>query len=332
MDNSIIIDACTQFKNKWGIYPSIFFVNNTIPTESTDLPIAVYHIVTCISPEIIQSVTLNLSNPYIDQVVIVTNNLDVKTIFNNKKITFLEFHKFYGITIDDIFNTFDEKTVNVLLFDNIVFEYNKTINVRVVSADIIGIISSNTFEKEIPNSIDMFGIYSAEPKHLDINGVITLGKPVGSFNYYTHIHGFQNLTIQKFYDKYDVISITKILPSFLFYKNIQPESQDSYITKNFNIKYPIIFVNSKFDNITDDKLNIIYNDLLNELSLSPVECVSYSSIDVNSLPLQSQIDIHTFEFCIKKKLYMEYKSKYDTLLKQNALLLNRRARGIFHTR
>lgn len=324
MYESIIVDTCTQFHNKWGIQPNLILVDSEIPVQSNNFPISVYHILTSASADAIRSIQLNAENSHIHHVYVVTNNLDVKSHFNNKKILFLEFNKFYGITVNDIIKNFKDNAVNILLYDNVVIEYSNITNARLITNDTVGLISSRVFEKGIPDVFEKYSVYSKLPDTsiLEFNGTVILGKPTGSYDYYTHIHGYKNLTIKNLSDHYELINLTKIITSYLLSENVAFSDHNTYISKIFNIQYPIVIaISEDFKVISEDNLKIVYDDIFNELYLSPSELTTYEKSDMKQLPITNQIELYKISMFLKNKFYTDYKTKYETILKNNTILL-----------
>ena len=316
MDADLIDASYTQFKSKWGVDPEILFINGFLDYTQTIAPIEVFIILTEVNELTIKSVLLNANIPDIREVHVITNNLNVKNSIPHAKVSFIEFNKTYGITLNNITSHFNHDTINVLFFDNVGIDPHKIANFYFVNKSRVGILSANIFNDPVPSDILSYTEYSchANDSMCKFNGLIIHGKIQVSLDYYTHIYGFQNLAIQSLEQVYDVVNMSSLIPTYLFFSNCTETAENNYITSNFNISFPIICARFA-DIVADIKVDCSDELIFDELYLPPPSCASYTLTDKKLLCVKDQIELNELKTFLKYKYYTDYKKQYDATLK-----------------
>lgn len=325
MDEEIITKIYTQFVNKWNFKPNVLFLNNIVNYEKLEnSPIDLYIIIKQTNDWVLKTILLNAENTWINTVYLVfKDGDDVPNHVTNPKIHNLIIKTNFEINVSDIFDSFKETSINVLINDYVVLDYNNILNLYYISPTDLGILSPHIFNEVIPNSVNSFKAFSYQPDTLisDISGIVIRGKPRYKLNYYL-FEGFQNLIVETMNaNNYNISNISLMTECYLIQK--QQYTADNYITKHFNINFPLIFATfTKFDDISKStELILSYEKLYNELHLPPTSSIDYTLFygkqELQTLDISSQIELKKLKEFFQYKLYEEHNAKRELFLKNS---------------
>ena len=324
MENEIISNIYTQFIEKWKFKPNVLFLHNAINDEKLENSVIdVYTILRDTSDRAIQSVILNAENTWINSVYLVYNQKHTRVELDHPKIKHLKINSDFEINVSDIFHSFHENAINILLNDYVVLDYHSIINLYSISANDVGILSPLLFNNEIIiDNVSLFKDNAYQPSTIisDISGIVIRGRVKKQLNYYV-FEGFQNLIIESLNDLYNVSNISLITECYLFKK--QEYSNNSYITNHFNINFPLIFATfiKIEDIIKQTDLNLSYEKIYNELYIPSTDKTDYSLFynkkDIKLLDVISQIDLSKLKKFLQYNLFEEHAKLRDVMVKTN---------------
>jgi GR25 family glycosyltransferase involved in LPS biosynthesis len=121
---------------------NLFFLN-----EASNKKVILYQLIdTATDGLTYNSILKNADNPFIEKVVVITSNLPDFSYNNHDKVEHLNINSTYGITTDDIFKEFQDDYINIFLFDDVVLDYNLSVNISKLQPSDIGLLSPFMFD------------------------------------------------------------------------------------------------------------------------------------------------------------------------------------------
>ena len=319
MSRDIIESTITQHNKKYLIDSNVLYLDNLFfLNEASNKKVILYQLIdTATDGLTYNSIFKNADNPFIEKVVVITSNLPDFSYNNHDKVEHLNINSTYGITTDDIFKEFQDDYINIFLFDDVVLDYNLSVNISKLQPSDIGLLSPFMFDNfQIPeNAIDYgdFALLDNKTIHSKFSGIIINGMINLDSKYYVSIDGFQNLIIKDLSKFYDPVNISTLVKSYLFrYRYLDVKS--TYFTNCSNIDCPLII------SIAKDPSDLVYvslTDTYDNLKCEEIGKEQFSFHNEFKLDIESKIDIEKIRVYFKNKFYNKYKKEYDLLLEKN---------------
>jgi len=302
MSNDLFLNYITQFKKNYNVRARPLFLNGVLEeTGKTAANIILFQML----PEVVtandtRALALNAENREVLKIFVISNTKD---IYVNDKVSYVRTDKPFGIQFADIFAYFHENTINIVLFDSIVFDSTTLSYIKNLSTKQVGLICPRYFA-EIPDEVDKYNLSSNKNPHncFEFTGLAIHGKINIGGDLYVNMVGCINILISIATSKFNVVNLSEIVISYLL-ESHQP-NQDTYITDNFPVLYslPQLYFNESLDVALPDVTD--FESFINE----EVDCVYYTA---PPLPIEEEIDICNVKNKILQVAYREYKKEYE---------------------
>ena len=322
MDKTFILNNYTQFLKTWEGYntPSLLITSGHLdlnkPNKSKK--IVLYQVI----PKIINtlfysSLTTNLYNSSIDEIkLIFPRNRPTDVIPNTQKLSYIEIQKEGNILYNDIVKILDPESINIIIYDNIIFDYQTTQFLKCLDKKQVGLLSSKHF---IDNSDrDFSKTFFDKNTCCEFNGFVLNGNPDIITDFYIDMYGSKNLFIQKLFKySFELVNLSKITNTFLVESNPDYSLTENYVnTPNF----PIIFCIDQYNIFLNEKVVLNENLIIDNLSqekLSESKNIIFSAVQKNIqdfIPVLTYLDLIDLERIFKYNIINECQDKLQVKL------------------
>jgi len=289
--------------------------------EDTAQNIHLYAVIPAVNdlfPRFEQVIKFHTENTHITAITLFKTCIEDTFDFIHHKVNIVETSNFYGLTYDDIFQHFEESSINIFVQDIIAFDTTLTY-INALTKQQVGLLSSRTFNTsdDIPNEVEKLKNFTTDSSSLNFkfNGIIFRGKPKVLCDLFLDIYGSLNLLITIMSEKYDIVNISKIVLSYLFAHNPDITEDETYMSDEF----PVIHSSPQlyyFEDLnvnlpdTEEFVKLIAADPTQLVTLDPVK----ETLDI--LPLTDQLEITELKNKILSSFFIKYREEHNVKLKK----------------